>query len=108
MAKGAKYRESPRKSYDQVEKSLYEDIDKYSEKWSSKERQENFEEKLRHWKNKMKARVKDRLENLKMQWPNLNHNIILDKPNVKEELNRLQESYVITLVDKAANNFAFQ
>ena len=108
MKKGAKYRESPRMGYDQIERSLNEDIDKYSEKWSSKERQENYEEKLIPWKNKMKARIKDRLENVKMRWPNLNHYRILDKPDVKEELNRLQKSYVITLVDKASNNFAFQ
>ena len=107
MAKGAKYRESPRMSYNRIEKSLYEYIDNYSEKWSSKERKDNFEEQLRHWTTKMKARVKDRLENVKLQWPNLNHNIILEKLNVKEELSRVQESDIITVVDKAANNFAF-
>ena len=55
----------------------------------------------------MKTRVKDRLESVKLKWPNLNHNIVLEKTNV-EELSRLQESYIITLVDKAVNNFAFQ
>ena len=108
MAKGAKYRESPRMSYNRIEKSLYEYIDNYSEKWSSKERKDNFEEQLRHWRSKMKERIKERLENVKLQWPNLNHKVVLEKPNVKEELSHLQKSYVITVVDKAANNFAFQ
>lgn len=108
MGKGAKYRECPRMSYNYIEKSLIEDIDRYAEKWSSKENKDNFEIRLRPWKNEMKARVKDRLEHVKLKWPNLNHNVVIERNNVKEELSRLQESYVITVVDKASNNFAFQ
>ena len=108
MSKGAKFRESPRIRYDQIEESLLKDVENYSDKWCSKERIHDFEGKLRCWKEKMKQRIKDRLEIVKMQWLDLNFSIVLDKFEVKQELTHLQEQFVITVVDKAANNFALQ
>ena len=56
----------------------------------------------------MKQRIKERLETVKIRWPNLNYNIVLDKLEVRQELIRLHEQFVITVVDKAVNNFAIQ
>ena len=108
MSKGAKFRESPRVSFSQIQKSLFEDVEKYSEKWCNKERVDNFERQLICWKEKMKQRIKERLETVKIRWPNLNYNIVLDKLEVRQELIRLHEQFVITVVDKAVNNFAIQ
>ena len=108
MSKGAKFRESPRVKYNQIEESLLEDVESYCKKWCSKERLANFEGQIESWKNKVNQRIKDRLLTVKIQWPNLNYSIVLDKVDVKQELARLQEQYVITVVDKASNNFALQ
>ena len=102
MSKGAKFREVPRLSRMQIEASLLQDLDRFKEKWCEKER---FENELDPWISLIKQKIKVKLDNM----PDIGKGrLVLEKPEVKTELNRLKSRYIITVVDKAANNFAFQ
>ena len=102
MSKGAKFRETPRLSHSQIEASLFQDLEKFKEKWSDKER---FENELDPWISLVRRKIRDKLKNM----PSVSKGrSVLEKTQVKEELNRLKSRYIITVVDKAANNFAFQ
>ena len=108
MSKGAKFRECPDSSYDKILTSLFKDIDVYCDKWSFSESRETFAEELEPWKLKVKARIKQRIEVLKESHPNLQSNSVLRRPAVIQELRRIHDRYVVTIVDKASNNFSVQ
>ena len=102
MSKGAKFRETPTLSRSQIEDSLFRDLENFKEKWCDRE---NMEFELDRWISIVKQRIAGRL--------NIMFNVfrghpVLAKREVREELARLKSRYVITVVDKAANNFAFQ
>ena len=105
MEKGAKFRESPVVTWSQIENSLHTDIDNFVDKWSCRESSgvQNAD-KLRKWKEKVKSLVSMKLNGLNKI--DLHFNTVLNKPEVRRELERIHGLYVVTVVDKCANNFA--
>ena len=102
MAKGAKYRESPRLTRGDLERSLLQDLERFRDKWSDKER---FTNELDVWFSHVARRIKSSLRHLRFIF---HGESILQRRDVKQELERLKEKYIFTVVDKAANNFAVQ
>jgi hypothetical protein len=102
-AKGAKFREVPYLDTSKIKQQIRGDIDNISKKWTTKNKIGNA--KLKNWREAMHGLCSDRIDHLsrtrKYEGP------ILSNRKSKAELDRLRESYVITVVDKAANNFAF-
>ena len=92
MSKGAKYRETPRLSCRQIERSLFQNLDNFKQKWSDKER---FENELDQWIALVKGRIRVKLNNMSEIHRG---GSILDKREVKEELSRLKSRYIITVV----------
>ena len=58
---------------------------------------------LSEWKDHLKKLVTDRISNLKGNFKSPKCKI-LDQPDVKDTLHKLQTNYVLVLADKAANN----
>lgn len=102
MAKGAKYRESPRLTRGDLERSLLEDLERFRDKWKDKEK---FTNELDSWFNQVAQRIKSSLKHLRFIF---HGECILQRRDVKQELQRLKDRYIFTVVDKAANNFAIQ
>ena len=73
-------------------------LDSYIKKKSSK--CHTPESMFTEWKNKILEIVQQKLDN----YSPFSFNNVLSKPEVKEELQRLQDIYVFTPTDKAANN----
>ena len=75
------------------------------DKWSFRESSgvQNAD-KLRKWKEKVKSLVSMKLNGLNKI--DLHFNTVLNKPEVRRELERIHGLYVVAVVDKCANNFA--
>lgn len=102
MSKGAKFRENPKLSRRQIENSLFQDLENFKQKWCNKE---NMEDELDQWLSLVRKRISRKLDSMCYIFSGES---VLNKREVKDELIQLKSQYVITVVDKAANNFAFQ
>jgi len=102
-AKGTKFRETPYLDVSKIKQLIREDIDSISKKWATRCKIGNA--KLKNWREAMHRLCLDKVDHLsktkKYKGP------ILSNRKSKAELDRLRDSYVITVVDKAAGNFAF-
>ena len=80
---------------------LLESIDLYAKNWSNREQVDL--KYLSEWKDHLKELVTDRISNLKrhLKSPKCK---VLDQPDVKDTLHKLQTNYVLVPPDKAANN----
>ena len=60
---------------------------------------------LNQWASLVKNRIRNRLDQMSKFFKGSS---VLEKREVKQELDQLKSQYIITVVDKAANNFAIQ
>jgi hypothetical protein len=102
-SKGAKFREVPYLDVKKVMLQIKGDIAGIGKKWAGKNKIAGKE--LKGWMDAMYEECSDRIGRLakvrKYDRP------VLSDRACKRELGQLQEDFVITVVDKAANNFAF-
>ena len=100
---GVKFRENPFLDVNKVMKSVFKCFDNLKSRITRKFSVSAAS--LRNWKNSFENIFKDKIlacsHRLQFRAP------ILSNHKSKNELARLKDKYVITVVDKAANNFAF-
>ena len=108
MKKGAKFRETPPISYEKLEQSLHRDIDNFVLKWINKEEKDSFVIEIENWHRLVKQKISEKIALIRVSNRNLPSKAVLSKASVRHELDRLQQKYVITIVDKCSNNFAIQ
>lgn len=105
LSKGPKFRESKNVDLDVAQTAVLEGISKFRDDWS--ERHKFSKEILTPWyvtiKEKVCERVKIVRENLKTKFTSE----VLKTDECMKALKQLQDTYVITPIDKAANNIAF-
>ena len=101
VVEGPEYREPNRVSWKATETMFLESIDLYTKNWSKREQVDL--KYLSEWKDQLKELVTDRISNLKGHFKSLKCKV-LDQPDVKDTLHKLQTNYVSVPVDKAANN----
>ena len=78
-----------------------ESIDLYAKNWSKREQVDL--KYLSEWKDHLKELVTDRISNLKGHFKSPKCKV-LDQPDVKDTLHKLQTNYVLVPADNAANN----
>ena len=100
VAKGPKYREPNRINWKAAETMFLESIDLYAKNWSKREQVDL--KYLSEWKDHLKELVTDRVSDLKGHFKSPKCKV-LDQPDVKDTLHKLQTNYVLCY-DKAANN----
>ena len=101
VAKGPEYREPNRVNWKATETIFLESIDLYA-KYSSKKEQVDLKY-LYELKDHLKELVTDHISNLKGHFKSPECKV-LDQPDVKDTLHKLQTNYVLVPADKAANN----
>ena len=109
IKKGPKYRLPQRINWKEDRNIITTFLDAYIDKWITKERKmsedNNVNEScLDSWKNKVVELIDRKIESGKHKLRSWNLRI---EGDVKRELDRLKESYVITVTDKAQNNILF-
>ena len=100
VAKGPKYREPNRVNWKATETMFLESIDLYAKNWSKREQVDL--KYLSEWKNHLKELVTDCISDLKGHFKSPKCKV-LDQPDVKDTLHKLQTNYVLVPADKAAN-----
>ena len=101
VAKGPKYREPDRVNWKATETMFLESIDLHAKNWSKREQVDLRD--LSEWKDHLKELATDRISNLKGHFKSPKCKV-LDQPDVKDTLHKLQTNYVLVSADKAANN----
>ena len=101
VGKGPKYREPNRVNWKATETMFLGSIDLYAKSWSKREQVDL--KYLSEWKDHLKELVTDRISNLKGHFKSPKCKV-LDQPDVKDTLHKLQTNYVLVPADKAANN----
>ena len=101
VAKGLKYREPNRVNLKATETMLLESIDLYTKNWSKRERVDL--KYLSEWKDHLKELVTDGISDLKGHFKSPKCKV-LDQPDVKDTLHKLQTNYILVPADKASNN----
>ena len=101
VAKGPKYREPNTVNWKATETMFLESIDLYTKNWSKREQVDL--KYLSQWKDHLNELVTDRISNLKGHFKSPKCKV-LDQPDVKDNLYKLQTNYVLVPADKAANN----
>ena len=109
IKKGPKYRLPQRINWEEDRNIITTFLDAYIEKWISKEKKSlgnnNVDGScLNVWKNKILELVDRKIESGKSKLRSWNLKI---EGDVKRELDRLKDIYVITVTDKAQNNILF-
>ena len=109
IKKGPKYRLPQRINWKEDRNIITTFLDAYIDKWITKERKMSEDNNvngscLDSWKNKVVELVDRKIETGKHKLRSWNLRI---EGDVKRELDRLKESYVITVTDKAQNNILF-
>ena len=101
MKKGTKYRESPSPNFKKLEYSLKSAVSEFIVNWSRKENKEEDEF------NEYKYALFHELENKISQFGNCNNSspTILQNILVKQYVSALHDKFIITVIDKASNNF---
>ena len=110
MKKGPKYRLPRKVNWSKNRENLLEFLETYSEKWVKKEKKANEDKNLnvgclRAWKAEVVRLIDKRIESGKMKL-NFFKSLYIEG-SLKNELNRLHDSFVITPADKAHNNIIF-
>ena len=107
MKKGAKFRDCANISVEKLIKSIVNDVINFKQKWTDKERLESYD--LDQWVCLVCQRIKRKIDQLRRnQEIYVRGDNIMDRADVKEEINRLHKYFIITAVDKAANNFSLR
>ena len=101
VAKGPKYREPNRVNWKATETMFLDSIDLYAKNWPKREQVDL--RYLSEWKDHLKELVTGRISNLKGHFKSPKCKV-LDQPDVKDTLHKLQTNYVLVPADKAANN----
>ena len=101
VAKGPKYREPNKISWQSTETMVSNSIDLYAEQWSKREKVDL--KYLSEWKDQIKELVVERISSLKGKIRSPKQKILND-PDVKDTLRRLHDGFVLVPADKAANN----
>ena len=109
IRKGPKYRLPQKINWEQDRSIIKSFLDAYIDKWISKEKKVPGNNNINGscldiWKNKIFELVDKKIESGKHKLKTWNLRIDGD---VKRELDRLKENYVITVTDKAQNNILF-
>jgi hypothetical protein len=107
MNKGAKFRDCANISVEKLERSIVDDVMRFKQKWSDKERIEDCD--LDQWACQVIQRMRRRINQLRRNREiYVRGDNVMDKTDVKEEIQRLHDNFIITAVDKAANNFSIR
>ena len=107
MKKGAKFRDCANISVEKLMKSIVNDVINFKQKWTDKERLESYD--LDQWVRLVCQRIKRKINQLRHnQEIYMRGDNVMDRADVKEEINRLHKYFIITAVDKAANNFSLR
>ena len=107
MKKGAKFRDCANISVEKLMKSIVNDVINFKQKWTDKEGLESYD--LDQWVCLVCQRIKMKIDQLRRnQEIYVRGDNIMDRADVKEEINRLHKYFIITAVDKAANNFSLR
>ena len=101
VAKGPTYRVPNRVNWKATETIFLEFIDLYAKNWSKGEQVDL--KYLSEWKDHLKELVTNRISNLKWHFKSPKCKV-LDQPDVKDTLHKLQTNYVLVPADKTANN----
>ena len=109
IKKGPKYRLPQRINWKEDRNIITTFLDAYIDKWITKERKMSEDNNVNGscldlWKNKVVELIDRKIESGKHKLRSWNLRI---EGDVKRELDRLKESYVITVTDKAQNNILF-
>ena len=100
VAEGPKYKEPNRVNWKATETMFLESIDLYAKHWSKREQVDL--KYLSEWKDHLKELVTDHISDLKGHFKSPKCKV-LDHPDVKDTLHKLQTNYVLVPADKAAN-----
>ena len=107
MGRGAKFRDCVDISIERLERSLMNNVRSFKTKWSDKERLD--EGALNEWEHKVCLYIKRRISQLRRNREmSIRGSNIMSRDDVKQEIERLHYYFVITPVDKAANNFSIR
>ena len=105
MLKGAKFREPCQPNFSKMLSDTQNAIAQYIRNWSRKEGKRVIE--FECWKDQIYTRLRDRIDFLR---PNHRSDPfiaeILKTPDVIQVISDLHDKFVLTPIDKAANNFA--
>ena len=102
-AKGTKFREVPYLNVSKMKEQIRKDIDGISKKWTAKNKVSNG--KLKKWRAAMYELCTGGIDHLSKT--RIYKRPVLCSRKSRAELDRLKGDYIITVVDKAAGNFAF-
>jgi len=104
MGHGTKFREIPILRLSEIKNDIKTNLESFCNVWL-KHFKVRKKDKLKKWKDKALTFIYNRLDYLSKikKYPNP----VLSINKNKKELDRLRDIYIITVVDKAANNFAF-
>ena len=106
LMKGPNFREAVRIDWKKVREVVKEGILECQKFWADLEKV-NFEV-LNHWSNSVLEALELKIQKLE-RVPKFNRFLgtkILDQPDVRQELKRLQEDFVFVPTDKASNNIS--
>lgn len=107
MCRGAKFRDCVDMSVEKLERSLIDNVKNFKTKWIDKERLEDGA--LNEWEHKVCIHIKRKIQQLRRNREiSVRGTNIMNRDDVKKEIERLQHYFVITPVDKAANNFSIR
>jgi hypothetical protein len=92
---------------EKLERSIVDDVMRFKQKWSDKERIEDCD--LDQWACQVIQRIRRKINQLRRNREiYVRGDNVMDKTDVKEEIQRLHDNFIITAVDKAANNFSIR
>ena len=107
MNKGAKFRDCANISVEKLQKSVINDVMNFKQKWIDKKRMETHD--LNQWENLVCQKIKRKINHLRRHREiYVRGDNVMNRADVKEEINRLHHNFIIIAVDKAANNFSIR
>jgi hypothetical protein len=107
MQRGAKFRDCVDMSVEKLEGSLINNVKNFKTKWIDKERIQDSA--LNEWERKVCLYIKRKIQQLRRDREiSVRGANIMNRDDVRQEIERLQHYFVITPVDKAANNFSIR
>jgi hypothetical protein len=104
VRKGPKFRESRSFNWRQNFVSIMNSVEDYAKRWAKREKEEL--DTLSEWVKSIRGMLKSRIRNIKSKVRTI-YPSVFSEPEVRNELQRLHEEFVLVPADKACNNIVF-
>ena len=104
ILKGPKYREPRSFNWRRNFINIMDSVENYARRWAGYEKEDidTLSEWIKCIRSMLKSRIKRLRGKMKTIYPS-----VFNKPEVKKELDRLHDQYVLVPADKAGNNIVF-